>query len=116
MAAPGGHVTKPQGYTRAAEEQLVWLFALFLPYWQTLLFAGMSGMISFLVLMFLLLFVVARSPAICRAVSARLKDLRATWVAPVPDRRDRWVAAHLQIAGAGPSLAPSFQRPPPLFS
>jgi Na+-transporting methylmalonyl-CoA/oxaloacetate decarboxylase gamma subunit len=109
-------VTKPQGYTQAAEEQLVWLFALCLPYWQTMLFAGMSGMIFFLVLMFLLLFVVAGSPAICRAVRARAKDLRSSWAAPVADRRDRWVAAHLQVAGAGPSLAPSFQRPPPLFS
>jgi hypothetical protein len=101
---------------RAAEEQLFWLFALCLPYWQTLLFTGMSGMLSFLLLMFLLLFVVGRSPALYRAITARLKGLPTRWIAAIPDRRDRWVAAHLQITSSGPSLAPSFQRPPPLFS
>ncbi|MGD0648153.1 MAG: hypothetical protein ABR971_09185 [Acidobacteriaceae bacterium] len=109
-------MTKPQGYTQAAEEQLFWLFALCLPYWQTLLFAGMSGMVSFLLLTLLLLYVVDRSPAIFRVLTARLKDSSARWCAAVPDRRDRWVSAHLHVVGSGPSLAPSFQRPPPLFS
>jgi hypothetical protein len=101
---------------RAAEEQLFWLFVLCLPYWQALLFAGVSGVASFLLLAFLLLFVVARSQAVCRILTARLKGLPAIWAAPVADRRDRWVAAHLQVIGSGPSLSPGFQRPPPLFS
>jgi hypothetical protein len=100
----------------AAEEQLLWLFELCVPYWQTLLFAGMNGMISFLLLMLLLLFVVDRSPAIYRALATGLEDSSARWLAPVPDRRYRWVSAHLQVTGFGPSLSPSFQRPPPLFS
>ena len=109
-------MTKPQGYTHAAEEQLFWLFTLCLPYWQTLLFAGMSGMVSFLLLTLLLLYVVDRSPAIYRVLTLRLKDSAARWYAPVRDRRARWVSAHLHVVGSGPSLSPSFQRPPPLFS
>ncbi len=110
------HVTKPQGYRQAATEQLLCLFVLCLPYNQSLLFAGMSGMVSFLLLTFLLMFVVVRSPAIYRIVTACLKALPSSWVAPALDGRDRWVIAHLQVVALGPSLAPSFQRPPPLFS
>jgi len=109
-------VTKPQGYRRAASEQLLCFFVLCLPYYQSLLFAGMSGMISFLLLTFLLIFVVARSPAIYRVITACLKALPPSWVAPTLDRRDRWVGAPLYVVAAGPSLAPSFQRPTPLFS
>ncbi len=100
----------------AAEEQLFWLFVLCLPYWQTFLFAGMRGMLSFLLLTLLLLFVVGRSPTIYRAITIRLENRSARWLPPVADRRDRWVSAHLHVIGPGPSLSPSFQRPPPLFS
>jgi hypothetical protein len=109
-------VTKPQGVIHGAEEQLFWLFALCVPYWQTLLFAGMSGMLSFLLLTLLLLFVVDRSPTIYRAIAVRVGGAWPRWVAPVVDRRSRWVSAHLLVIGGGPSLAPSFQRPPPIFS
>jgi hypothetical protein len=76
----------------------------------------MSGMISFLLLTFLLMFVVARSPAIHRVITACLKALPPSWVAPALDRRNRWVGEPLYVVAPGPSLAPSFQRPPPLFS
>lgn len=109
-------MTKPQGYMQAAEEQLFCLFVLCLPYWQTLLIAGISGMVSFLLLTFLLLFVVARSPALYRTITTRLQALPASWVAPISNRRDRWVGAPLHVLASGPSLAPSFQRPPPVFS
>jgi hypothetical protein len=109
-------MTKPQGYRQAATEQLLCLFVLCLPYYQSLLFAGMSGMIFFLLLTFLLMFVVARSPAIYRVMTACLKTLPSSWSAPTLDRRDRWVSAPLYVVAPGPSLAPSFQRPPPLFS
>ena len=99
-----------------ASEQLLCFFVLCLPYYQSLLFAGMSGMISFLLLTFLLMFVVARSPAIYRVITACLKALPPSWVAPTLDRRVRWVGEPLYVAAPGPSLAPSFQRPPPLFS
>jgi hypothetical protein len=109
-------VTKPQGYMQAAEEQQFWLLVLCPPYLQALLFAEISGVASFLLLTFLLLFVVASSQAIYRTLSARLNELPAIWVASIPDRRDRWVAAYLQVIATGPSLSPAFQRPPPLFS
>jgi len=109
-------VTKPRGYRQAASEQLLCFFVLCLPYYQALLFAGMSGMISFLLLTFLLMFVVARSPAAYRVIAARLKALPPSWVAPTLDRRDRCVGAPLYVVASGPSLTPSFQRPPPLFS
>ena len=96
-------MTKPQGYMYAAEEQLFGLFTLCLPYWQTLLFAGMSGTISFVLLTCLLLFVVHRSPAIYRGMTIRLKDWAASW-APTPDRRDRWVWVHLLVTASGPSI------------
>jgi hypothetical protein len=116
MICMGRQVTKPQGYWQAASEHLLCFLVLCLPYCQSLLIAGMSGMLSFLLLTFLLMFVVARSPAIYRVISACLKALPPSWVAPTLDRRDRWVGEPLYVVAPGPSLAPSFQRPPPLFS
>lgn len=110
------HMTKPQGYRQAAAEQLFCLFVFCLPYYQSLLFAGMSGMISFLLLTFLLMFVVERSPAIYSVISAFVKALPSLLVAPTLDRRDRWVSTSLYVVASGPSLDPSFPRPPPLFS
>jgi hypothetical protein len=109
-------VTKPQGYRQAASAQLLCFFVLCFPYYQSLLFAGISGMISVLLLTLLLIFVVSRSPAISRVISAFLKALPPSWVAPTLDRRDRRTSAPLYVVARGPSLAPSFQRPPPLFS
>ena len=116
MTCKGEHGTRPQGYKQATMEQLFCLFVLCVPYYQSLLFAGMTGVVSFLLVTFLLMFVVARSPAIYRVVTACLKALPLSWVAPLLDCRDRWVTAPLCFAASGPSLAPSFQRPPPLFS
>jgi hypothetical protein len=48
-------VRKPQGYRQAAAEECVCLLMLCLPYYQALLFAGISGMISVLLLTCLLL-------------------------------------------------------------
>lgn len=107
---------KPQGFRHEASEQLLCFFVLCLPYYQSLLFAGMSGMISFLLLTFLLMFVVARSPAIYRAITTCLNALPLSWVAPTLNRRNRWLGEPLYAVIAGPSLAPSFQRPPPIFS
>jgi hypothetical protein len=109
-------VTKPRGYMQAAEEQLFCWLVLCLPYWQTLLFAGISGMISFLLLTVLLLFVVTRSPAIYRTIIERLKAFPTSWIAPILDRKELWITSHLLVLDPGPSPAPSFQRPPPLFS
>ena len=107
---------KPRGYRQAAAEQLFGLIVLTLPYYQSILFAGISGLLSFLLLTCLLAFVVANSPAIRRTLTACLKALPLSWMAPRLDRRDRWVRTRLFAALPGPALAPSFQRPPPLFS
>lgn len=109
-------VRKPCGYRQATSEQLLCFFALCLPYYQSVLLAGMSGMISFLLLTFLLIFVVSRSPAVYRVISACLKALPPSWVVPTLDQKNGWGGESLYVVSAGPSLAPSFQRPPPLFS
>ena len=116
MASMGRQIVKPQGYRQAASEQLLCFFVLCLPYYQSLLFAGISGMISLLLLTFLLVFVVSRSPAIYRAITTCLNTLPLSWVTPILDRRNRWVGEPLYVVVAEPGLAPSFQRPPPLFS
>jgi hypothetical protein len=76
----------------------------------------MSGMVSFLLLTFLLMFVVVRSPAICHTVTLLLKALPPSWVARILDRRAHWASVPVYVVASGPSLAPSFQRPPPLFT
>ncbi|MGA7155623.1 MAG: hypothetical protein WBY53_02180 [Acidobacteriaceae bacterium] len=109
-------MTKPAGYRQAAVQQMFFLFVVGIPYYQALLVTGVSGMISFLLLAFLLTYVVARSPAIYRIVTQSLKSLPLSWIAPTVDRRDRWVDAPMYVVAAGPTLAPLFQRPPPIFS
>lgn len=116
MAQMGRQVTKPHGYRQTAAEQWLCFLVLCLPYYQSLFYAGMSGMISFLLLTILLMFVIARSPAIYRVLTARLNALPASWIAPAIDFRDRWVSELLFPPESRPTLAPSFQRPPPLFS
>jgi hypothetical protein len=109
-------VRKPQGYTKAAAEECVYLFLLCLPYYQALLFAGISGMISVFLLTCLLLCVVTRSPDIYRTIIGCLEALPLSWAAPILDRTGLWVSVPSQVVAQEPSLAPSFQRPPPLFS
>jgi hypothetical protein len=48
--------------------------------------------------------------------TACLKALPPPWVTPTLDRRGRWIGLPLYAVASGPILAPSFQRPPPLFS
>ena len=107
---------KPQGYTKAAAEECVYLFLLCLPYYQALLFAGISGMISVFLLTCLLLCVVTRSPDIYRTIIGCLEALPLSWATPILDRTVLWVSVPSQVVAQKPSLAPSFQRPPPLFS
>lgn len=116
MARMERHMTKPRGYRQEAAEQLLFLFVLCVPYYQSLLFAGMSGMLSFLLMALLLMFVVGHSPAIYRVITICVEALPSSWVPPTLDRRVRWVSTSAYVVIAGPSLAPSFQRPPPLFS
>jgi hypothetical protein len=112
----GAGMRKPRGYRQAAAEQVFGLFVLTLPYYQAILYAGISGLLSFLLLTCLLTFIVANSPAIRRTLASCLKALPLSWMAPKLDRRERWVHTPLFAALPGPTLAPSFQRPPPLYS
>jgi hypothetical protein len=89
---------------------------LCLPYYQSLLLAGMTGVVSFLLLTLLLLFVVVQSPEIYRTVTACLQALPLSWLPPVLNRRGHWVLTPLRAMAHRPSLAPLFQRPPPIFS
>ena len=107
---------KPQGYRQAAVEECVCLLLFCLPYYQALLFAGISGMISVLLLTCLLMFVVGGSPNIYRTITGCLKAIPLSWVAPVLDCADFFACVPSQTVGKEPSFAPSFQRPPPLFS
>jgi hypothetical protein len=73
-------------------------------------------MISVLLLTCLLLFVAGSSPGIYSTITGRLKALPLSWVAPVLDCADFWIFVPSHAVAEGPSLAPSFQRPPPIFS
>jgi hypothetical protein len=116
MISRGEHVKKPQGYRQAAAEQCFCLLVLCLPYYQSLLLAGLSGMISVLFMTCLLMFVVMRSPEISRAIAACLRAFPRSWIPPIADRRGPWVLVPVHAVADGPSLAPLFQRPPPIFS
>jgi hypothetical protein len=109
-------VTKPQGYIQAANGTCFCLLVLCLPYYQSILLAGISGMISLLFLTLLLAFVVARAPQIFRTVAAILQALPLFSVPSFFDRRGLWVFAPSHAATREPILAPYFQRPPPIFS
>ena len=109
-------VRKPQGYRQTAAEACFCLLMVCLPYWQSLLFAGISGTLSLLLLTCLLMFVVMRSPEIYRTITACLKASPLSWVPPVFDCSVLWVSMPLRVIAQSVSLAPSFQRPPPVFS
>ena len=107
---------KPQGYRRAAAETCFYLLVLCLPYYQSLLLAGVTGSIYFLLMACLLMFVVAGSPDVYRTIAACLKALTLSWFTPALDRGVLWVSVPSHAVARGPSLAPFFQRPPPIFS
>lgn len=112
----GMHANGPKGLKQAAVRPLLCLSILCLPYYQALLYAGMSGVLSVLLLSILLMIAVSRSPEIYRAITSCLKALPLGWAMPAPHRCVRWAGPQLFVVAAEPSLAPSFQRPPPLFS
>ena len=109
-------MTKPLGYRQSAKEQVFCLFVLALPYYQSLFLAGISGLVTFLLLTVLLMFVVAHSPTIYQTIRTYLRTFPSWWISQVLDARENWIAAPSFFASFEPSLAPSFQRPPPLFS
>jgi hypothetical protein len=116
LTSRGIAMTRPTGYRQAAKESCFCLLALCLPYYQSLLIAGLSGMISVLLLTAVLILFVARTPQISRTIAALAAAFPQGWLTPQQQRGFRRIALSVFITAQGPSLAPGFQRPPPLFS
>ena len=81
-----------------------------------LLVSGLLKLIAFLALACLLSFVVVNAGAIRRAAAACLKALPRFFFSLFVDAR--WVKQSLTtfVVPKPPSLAPLFERPPPVFS
>jgi hypothetical protein len=109
-------VRKPEGHLRTAAETSFCLLAFCLPYWQSLLLAGISGSLSFLCFTVLLMFVVGRAPHVYTVITGRLEALPLSRVLPDLAVRRNWLVTCLCRLTPEPALAPSFQRPPPLLS
>ena len=109
-------MTRPAGYRQAAKESCFCLLVLSLPYYQSLLIAGLSGMISVLLLTAILVLFVSSSPQISRTIAALVAAFPQGWLTPQQQHGSRWIALPVFATSDGPSLAPGFQRPPPLFS
>ncbi|UWZ83057.1 hypothetical protein [Occallatibacter riparius] len=107
---------KPEGHLRTAAETCFCLLVFCLPYWHSLLMAGITGSLSFLCLTILLAFVVGQAPQATAAFAACLRALPFSWMAPAPSVQRTWPVVPLALPLSGPALVPSFQRPPPLFS
>lgn len=107
---------KPEGYSRTAAEGCFCLLVFCLPYWHSLLLAGVTGSLLFLCLTLLLMFVVGRAPESYKAITGSLEVLPLSWVTPVLAAVRYWPVTPLSWFAPEPTLAPSFQRPPPLFS
>jgi len=108
-------VTKPQGYRQSATDECFGLFVVCLPYYQALLLAGMTGLLSTVLLACLLVFVVESSPAICHKIAQTLQLLPLLWLPPeIADSKAVGVDSD-DLLFNFPSLAPFLQRPPPLF-
>jgi len=107
-------VSKPQGYRQSAAEAIFCLLVLCLPYYQSLLFAGLGRTIWFLLLTCLLMFLVVRSSDLGRALTACLSVLPSFWPAPVCDQGIAATVSEFAPVPHAPSLSPLFQRPPPL--
>jgi hypothetical protein len=108
-------MTKPRGYRQSAIEAWFGLVIVCIPYYQALLIASMSGLISALVFTCLLLFVIARAPEVSRIIKASLRTLPLSWLPPRFGTVFQFTEPRLS-APHGPTLPSSFQRPPPLFA
>ena len=108
-------MTKPQGYRQSAAEAVVYILPLCLPYYQSILFAGIGRTIVVLLLACMLMFLVVRSADFCRAVADCLKNF-VFWIVPPFSPGIRTISFVVPSIPGTPTLAPLFQRPPPLFS
>ena len=107
---------KPQGYRQCAAEAIFCLLVLCLPYYQSLLFAGLGRTIFLLFLTCLLMFLVVRSTDFCQAIAACLTPFPSSWLAPVRYQGLRAISLTSLLVPSAPSLSPLFQRPPPISS
>jgi hypothetical protein len=108
-------VTKPQGYWQSAAEAAFYLFALWLPHYRFLLFEGIGRTIFVASLACLLMFLVVRSPEICRVVAGCLIAFVAC-LAPSFTQEFRALLFVSLTVPSAPTVPSLFQRPPPLFS
>jgi hypothetical protein len=101
---------------QSAAEAGFYMLVLCLPYYQSLLFAGLARTICILLLACLLMFLVVRSADFCRAIAASLMAFPSSWFTPALTSGLRELSfASMSIPNA-PRISPFFQRPPPLFS
>lgn len=106
-------MSKPQGYRQSAAEAMFCLLVFCLPYYQSLLFAGLGRTILLLLLTCLLMFLIVRSTDFGRAVAACLMSLPSYWPAPVCCQGIAAITSDFERVPLAPSLSPLFQRPPP---
>lgn len=109
-------MSRPEGYRQALAETCFLLLIKWGPYGSPLLLATVGGAIASLLIATLLLFVVECSPDALATIAGCLDRLPLSWLAPLLECKDRGLAALWLALPESPSLAPSFQRPPPLFS
>jgi hypothetical protein len=76
----------------------------------------MTGIISAILITCLLLVVIARSPEVYHAVAASLRSLPSSWIPPQSSGLRYWIHEPFRPICGDPLLAPSFQRPPPIFA
>ena len=108
-------MTKPQGYVQSASDAAFCLLLLCLPHYQSLLFEGIGRSIVIILFACLLMFLVVRSPEICRVVAECLIAFRS-WLGPLFTQEFRALLFVSQSVPNAPGVRPLFQRPPPLFS
>lgn len=109
-------MSKPQGYRQSAVEAAFYALVFCLPWYRTLLLEGFGRAICVLLLACLLLFLVVRSAEVCRVLAVWLGSIPTSRFDPVGNRDYRTIRLVSLTTPAAPSLAPLYQRPPPIFS
>jgi hypothetical protein len=95
---------------------LLYMLPVYLPFYQAMLVAGVGRAIVLLLLAVVLMFLVTRRADVVRAIASCLHALPSSWLAPPPAIGLRELSFASLAVPSAPSLAPLFQRPPPLFS
>jgi hypothetical protein len=110
------NAVEQQKHREMAVDILMYMLPVYLPFYQAMLVAGVGRAVVLLLLAVLLMFLVTRRADVVRAIASCLRALPSSWLAPAPEIGFRELSfASLSVPNA-PSLAPLFQRPPPLFA